>query len=39
MPLLMSIRVAEPWTPGAILVLIVLVVAIVGLAALAIHRS
>jgi hypothetical protein len=39
MPLLMSIRVAEPWTGGAIATLVVLVVALLVLTAWMIHRS
>jgi hypothetical protein len=39
MPLLMSIRVAEPWTGGAIVALTLLVVAMVALTAWLIHRS
>jgi len=39
MPMLLSIRVAEPWTPGAILVAIVLVAAVIGFAVWLIHRS
>jgi hypothetical protein len=37
--MLLSIRVAEPWTPGAILVAIVLVAAAFCLVGWLIHRS
>jgi len=39
MPMLLSIRVAEPWTPAAVVALVLLVVALLGLTAWLIHRS
>ena len=36
--MLMSIRVAEPWTAAGIVVLVALVVAVIGLAVWLIHR-
>jgi hypothetical protein len=39
MPVLLSIRVAEPWTFAAVVALILLVVALIGLTAWLIHRS
>jgi hypothetical protein len=39
MPMLLSIRVAEPWTTVAILVFVVLVVAVIGLTVWLISRS